>query len=268
MPVFYLNALTRHRADALTALRQLNSSLLSASSSPSPQRLSLLQSEFSALQQKLAKDAEPRSDGLISTAHLVSTLKKLVPEDTVTMLEAVTMTGIVLDHLRPTLPGSLFNSGAGGLGWFGGAAIGAKIGLDMMDKKSGRQGLPRFVMAIVGDGTFLFSVPASVYWMSRRYNVPFLTIVLNNSGWNAPRKSAQLVHPASYTASATNKELNISFDPSPDYAGIAKAAAGGELWGGSVKTVEEMERVLKEAVEVVKGGKSAVVDAHIVGSGF
>lgn len=104
--------------------------------------------------------------------------------------------------------------------------------------------------------------------MSRRYDVPFLTIVLNNSGWNAPRKSAQLVHPAGYTKSASNKELNISLDPSPDYAGIAKAASGGTIWGGRVERVEELEGRLKEAVDVVKGGVSAVLDVRIVGSGF
>jgi thiamine pyrophosphate-dependent acetolactate synthase large subunit-like protein len=35
---------------------------------------------------------------------------------------------------------------------------------------------------IVGDGSFLFSVPGSVYWIARRYNIPILTIVLNNRG--------------------------------------------------------------------------------------
>lgn len=88
------------------------------------------------------------------------------------------------------------------------------MGLDLITPKDAKK---KFVVAIVGDGTFLFGVPGSFYWMSRRYRVPFLTIVLNNSGWNAPRKSAQLVHPAGFTASATNAELNISLDPSPDY---------------------------------------------------
>lgn len=90
--------------------------------------------------------------------------------------------------------------------------MGAKLGLD-----NGKPGSGKFVAAIVGDGTFLFAVPASVYWISRRYRIPFLTIVLNNDGWHAPLRSAKLVHPDGYAASATNEELNISFRPSPDY---------------------------------------------------
>lgn len=147
------------------------------------------------------------------------------------------------------------------MGWFGGASIGAKLGLT-------HAGEDKFVTAIVGDGTFLFGVPSSVYWMSRRYQVPFLTIVLNNTGWNAPRRSGELVHPNGYIKSATNAELNISLNPSPDYAGIAVASAGGQIWGGTARTVQELEVKLKEAVEVVKGGRSAVLDCCFVGSGF
>jgi thiamine pyrophosphate-dependent acetolactate synthase large subunit-like protein len=51
-------------------------------------------------------------------------------------------------------------------------------------------GKGKFVCQIVGDGTFLFSVPGSVYWICQRYKIPILTIVLNNKGWNAPRKWA------------------------------------------------------------------------------
>lgn len=43
-------------------------------------------------------------------------------------------------------------------------------------------GKGKFVVQIVGDGTFLFSVPGSVYWISQRYKIPVLTIVLNNKG--------------------------------------------------------------------------------------
>lgn len=151
------------------------------------------------------------------------------------------------------------------VGWFGGASVGAKLGL--MHTADGGQG-SKFVAAIVGDGTFLFGVPSSVYWMSRRYGAPFLTVVLNNGGWNAPRKSAQLVHPAGYTASATNAELNISLDPSPDYGAIAVAAAGGQAWAATVRSVAELAAKLAEAIAAVEAGRSAVLDCHIVGSAF
>ncbi|KAA8895358.1 thiamine pyrophosphate enzyme, N-terminal TPP binding domain-containing protein [Sphaerosporella brunnea] len=261
MPVFYVAAKERYRADATTALKQLNAYIATQNVKANEARISELDQEHKARMDKLDTAEKPREDGAISGPFLIGSLRDAMPKDSVFLIEAVTMTSIVLDHLKLNIPGSIYNSGAGGLGWFGGAAIGAKLGL-MNTGKS------KIVTAIVGDGTFLFSVPSSVYWMSRRYSVPFLTIVLNNAGWNAPRKSAQLVHPAAYTASATNSELNISFDPSPDYAGIAMAAAGGQIYGATVKTVKELGVKLKEAISAVESGRSAVLECYIVGSGF
>jgi hypothetical protein len=60
--------------------------------------------------------------------------------------------------------------------------------------------------------------------------------------------------------------LNISFDgPVPDYAGIAKAASAGWVWTGRASTKGEFDLVLKEAVENVKAGRTAVVDCSIKG---
>lgn len=73
-----------------------------------------------------------------------------------------------------------------------------------------------------------------------------------------------LVHPEGLGSKATNEELNISFTPSPDYSGIAKAAAGGNLFAEKVSKAEDLEDVLKRAVESVKAGISAVVDAMVV----
>lgn len=103
-----------------------------------------------------------------------------------------------------------------------------------------------------------------MYWISRRYKIPFLTIVINNEGWNAPLRSAKLVHPDGLSAHATHEELNISFKPSPDYAGIAVAAGGGEIWGGKAEKTGQLAGILGEAVEFVKGGRSAVVEVVIV----
>ena len=133
------------------------------------------------------------------------------------------------------------------------------------DFESGGPGKGKFVCQIVGDGTYLFSVPGSVYWISQRYKIPVLTIVLNNKGWNAPRKSLLLVHPDGAGSKVGNEELNISFAPTPDYPGIAKAAAGGNLWTGTAANVHELVDLLPKAVESVKGGVGAVLEAQLDG---
>jgi hypothetical protein len=61
-----------------------------------------------------------------------------------------------------------------------------------------------------------------------------------------------------------NDELNIEFSPTPDYAGIAKAAANGELFAEKVSRAEDLEGVLKKAVESVLSGTTAVIDATVV----
>jgi hypothetical protein len=58
--------------------------------------------------------------------------------------------------------------------------------------------------------------------------------------------------------------LNISFAPVPDYAGIAKAAAGGELFAEKVSNAADLDDVLKRAVDSVLKGTTAVIDAVVV----
>lgn len=53
-------------------------------------------------------------------------------------------------------------------------------------------------------------------------------------------------------------DLNLSFEPSPDYPGIATAAGGA--WGATVKAPGELDPALKEATNVVRNGRCAVVE--------
>lgn len=49
----------------------------------------------------------------------------------------------------------------------------------------------------------------------------------------------------------------------PDYAGIAKAAAGGDLFAARVEKTADLDGVLQKAIEAVQGGQSAVVDCKV-----
>ena len=92
--------------------------------------------------------------------------------------------------------------------------------------------------------------------------------MLNNKGWNAPRRSLLLVHPEGEGSKATKRDLAIEFEPQPDYVGIAQAAAGGGgekgwAWGGRAEKWGELERLLPEAVEALKGGRGGVLEARL-----
>lgn len=268
MPLFYVQAQRRYRADALTTVQQITDLLrrdegfkARLSETEREERWQSLQEAHKEKLQDIAARAQPLEDGGFGTGHLCKKLRELCPADTIWAIEAVTNTAFAHDNLQPTIPGQWINCGGGGLGWSGGGALGIKLATDYESQLKGEKG--KFVVQIVGDGTYLFSVPGSVYWIARRYNIPVLTIVLNNKGWNAPRKSLLLVHPEGEGSKATNEEINISFHPVPDYAGIAKAAAGGDLFAAQVDKAAELEEVLKNAIAAVQGGQTAVVDCMV-----
>lgn len=265
MPLFYLAAEARYRADSFTVLTQLLASLTSSaytsalSTDAHAQKWTALGEAHSARLAATLKASAPLADGTFGTGHLCQVLKKLVPTDTIYAIEAVTNTVFVSDNIQATLPGSWINCGGGGLGWSGGGALGIKLASEDLEGA----GKGKFVVQIVGDGSYLFSVPGSVYWICQRYKIPILTIVLNNNGWHAPKRSLLLVHPDGLGSKATNEEMSLSFAPSPDYAGIAKAAAGGELFAEKVASVDKLDDVLKRAVESVKNGVTAVLDVVV-----
>lgn len=184
MPVFYLNALSRYRADSFTSITQITNYITSSplskqlSTSSFSQRWESLALSHSKRLETIAAAAHPKENGSFGTGHLCAVLRKLVPEDTIFAIEAVTNTAFVADQIQATLPGSWINCGGGGLGWSGGGTLGIK----MASEYEHGAGKGKFVVQIVGDGTFLFSVPGSVYWISQRYKIPVLTIVLNNKG--------------------------------------------------------------------------------------
>ncbi|KAJ5405410.1 hypothetical protein N7465_006694 [Penicillium sp. CMV-2018d] len=252
MPLFSINATRKLKVGCGIALEQINAFLDKQNISRAKYTLEFEErsKNYKTWRETLQTLESPPSDGVVSVPYLASRLRDSLPKDTVYVLEAVTNAGHLIHHLNLTKPGSLVASGAGGLGWGGGAALGVKLG------KPGS-----FICAIVGDGVYLFSQMESVYWIARRYDIPFLLIVLNNGGWNAPKVSALLVHKDGLSSKSNRRDLNISFDPSPDYPGIA--AAAGKAWGKTVTTQSELDPAIKEATDVVQGGKCAVIEVSV-----
>jgi hypothetical protein len=85
-------------------------------------------------------------------------------------------------------------------------------------------------------------------------------------GWNAPRNSLLLVHPDGTGSEVDNEGIGISFAPTPDYSGIAKAAAGHKAWAGCAGSVKELDELLPQAIDSVKNGVLAVLEVRLKGS--
>ena len=182
MPVFYLPAIARYRADSYTTFKQLHTYI--NNNKQLSQKISdkSFEERWKALKEKhekrlsgIAELAKPSENDYYNCSYLTAAVRKAVPKDTIFAIEAVTNTAFVADQIQATIPGSWINCGGGGLGWSGGGALGIKLATEA-------EGGKKFVCQIVGDGTFLFTVPGSVYWICQRYKIPILTIVLNNEG--------------------------------------------------------------------------------------
>ena len=249
MPLFYIPASRRSKADATTALRQLNKVAAPEIDAARLRERRLHYAGHHEARMARLRDAERKQSGNITVEYLMACLRAHLDADTIVINEGVTNYQAVFDHLGMKEPGSIFTSGAGSLGWFGGAAIGAKLAAP--DKT---------IVAVAGDGAYMFSQPSVVHWMASRYNTPFLTLILNNRGWKAPKMSALSQYPQGY-ASRSN-ELDVAFDPPPDYGAIAAAAGGA--FARTVKDPEDVELALAEAVRVVRDERRcAVIDAWL-----
>ena len=200
--------------------------------------------------QRAAWEAEEQpGNGAITSAYLTACVRELLAdEDALILTETVTNFQTVAEHLRVNKPGSYLGSGGGSLGWHGGGAVGAKLASPQ-----------RLVVSLVGDGTYLFSVPSAVHWVARRYGTPSLTVIYDNRGWCAPKQSTLGVHPTG--AAATADDFHVSFDPEADLPGVAAAAGGA--FAATVSDPADLPGILKDALAAVHSGRSAVVSVHL-----
>jgi acetolactate synthase-1/2/3 large subunit len=250
MPLWYIGAEQSYRADAATALGQLNSAIdaLKVNDSLVSERRAHYEARHHDRQANLRRLEKPSGD-VITAEYLTACVGDAIGPDAIVLSEGVTNFHHIANHSRRTKPGTLMTSGGGSLGWNGGAAVGAKLARP-----------DTFVATMCGDGTYMFTIPSTVHWMARRYRTPFLQVIFNNKGWRAPRYSAIGVHPEGLASQGD--DIAISFDPPPNYAGIAAAAGGAH--SEVITRAEEVIPALERAVRVVREeGRCAVVDASV-----
>jgi len=143
-------------------------------------------------------------------------------------------------------PGSLLSvSAAGGLGWGFGAALGAKLAAPS-----------RNVVAVLGDGAYMFANPTACHFVSQAQSLPVLVVIYNNTLYGAVRR-ATLDMFEHGVAAEDNGRLLADLGPAPDYERIV-AAHGGH--GERVERPGELPGALKRAMAAVREGRQALVN--------
>ncbi len=199
-----------------------------------------------AARQRLAlPDVPAPANGGIGLQQLSEAIGRLVNEKTVLVFETPSATERLLPTLRLSRPGSYYANGGSGLGWSINAALGVKLAQPEAE-----------VITVVGDGSYVFGVPSSTYWVAETYGAPQLTLIFNNGGWNAPKVSTLLVHPE-----GTAKRRDRYWTTVGARARLAEVAtAAGNAVAFRVEQLAELDATLQQALATVRGGRSAVVD--------
>lgn len=251
IPLWYIGAQRSCTADVATALAQLNE--LAAQTTLEQSLIEERRAHYAERHRKRAAHlsrAEVTPGAHVSPEYLTACVRGALRGDrSIVLSEGITNYGVISAHLMPTRPGSYFCSGGSSLGWNGGAAIGAKLAAPEST-----------VVALTGDGSYMFSVPDTVHWMARRYGTPFLQVIYNNGGWNAPRFSASNVHPTGFAS--RSEHLDLDFTPASDYSGVA--AKAGAAFARVVRMPHEVEPAIEEALHAVRvKGRCAVLDVWL-----
>jgi thiamine pyrophosphate-dependent acetolactate synthase large subunit-like protein len=133
------------------------------------------------------------------------------------------------------------------LGWAMAAGLGAKLA---------RPDQP--VVAVVGDGSFLFSGPQPL-WSLARYQAPVLVLVLNNRSYNNERNRI-------WTFSGGGqfqRGLDMTcYNGSPD-VDFVKAAGAFGVEGGRIDHPEQIKEALKRGQQVCAAGRPYLLEIEV-----
>src|SRR6185436_16711009 len=201
-----------------------------------------------ATQKRTAAAANKGVSGALSPAFVLATLSGKISQDDIVLNEAIRNGPVLQDHVRRTKPQSYVGLAGGGLGFSGGMALGLKLARP-----------ERRILQVIGDGGFHFSSPDSVFAVAQQYQVPILTVVLDNGGWQAVKSAVQRVYPkgiAAETDQFQSRLMSGRQGERRDFSDVAKAFGA---YGECVAEPDQLDAAIDRCLAAVDDGKAAVL---------
>lgn len=199
-------------------------------------------------QMRQAQDAiraKAAESGRLSLPYVANCIDRAKRADDIVVSEASLPVGL----MSFSNPGTYFGtSPAGGLGWGLGAAIGLKLGAPQ-----------RRVIAVIGDGSYMFGNPTPAHYVGAANGLPVLTIILNNRMWGAVRRATLGMYPDGAAAKINRAPLTY-LEPAPDYERIVEACGGH---GEKVETAAALPDALERGLRMVEQGRQVVLNVMV-----
>jgi acetolactate synthase-1/2/3 large subunit len=183
----------------------------------------------------------------INPHYLCAVMGQKIDLHDVVLNEAIRNTMAVFEQIPREVPGSLMGLSGGGLGFSAGTALGIKLA----------QAKNR-VIHFVGDGSFYFSNPSSVYAVANQYGLPILTVLLDNGGWSAVKESTLRMYPQGEAKSTNQFASDLGY--ATDFAAIAEAAGAH---GERLTDPEQVEAAIERCLAALDAGRSALLHVRI-----
>jgi acetolactate synthase-1/2/3 large subunit len=200
------------------------------------------------LQERTPAPAERADSGPLTPFGVMAALSEVIDAEDIVIEEAVTNAEAVYKGLERTRQGTLTGPAAPGLGWALGGSLGVKLARP-----------DRRVIAITGDGSFLFGVPTSALMMAAEWGTPFLAVILNNGGYRASRLPVYGLFPDGVSAQRRTA-VGTRFTRAPDYPALAAAC---HAHGERVEKAEDLVPALRRALAAVDAGQAAVIECVV-----
>jgi acetolactate synthase-1/2/3 large subunit len=247
---FPLNA--RIEGDSVRLLTQLieciEQTATPAFKAMASQRSLIIQAEHEKNQQKAAAMAqEPGKVNAINPHFLCAAIGRQIRSEDVVLNEAIRNTMAVFEQIPREIPGTLMGLSGGGLGFSAGTALGIKLA----------QSQSR-VIHFVGDGSFYFSNPSSVYAVAHQYDLPIMTVLLDNGGWSAVKESTLRMYPKGEAKSTNQFASDLGYGT--DFAAIAEAAGAH---GERLVDPSQTEAAIARCLAALDAGQSALLHVRI-----
>jgi acetolactate synthase-1/2/3 large subunit len=185
--------------------------------------------------------------GQINPHYLFAQLARLIGPEDLVVNEAVTGQAIPNQQIPRPVAGTMISNAGGGLGASSGMALGLKLALP-----------ERCVVQIVGDGSFYFNTPLAAVATAKQYDLPILTIIVDNGGWAAVKNATLRVYPEGVA-----RQISLFQATSASDMEFSKLADTAGAYGEKLTEPDEVPLALERCLDRVRHGQSAILHACV-----